>query len=48
MENVGTITVNLNTFHFFCVNIAADMVSLLKNQTGLAFLHGLMGKNRTK
>ena len=45
---MGTVLVHLDSFHFLCVNITADMITLVDHQAGLAFLGGFMGKYSSK
>ena len=46
MENMGSILMNLNPFHFLTVNIASHMMALVNNLDLFPPLIGLMGKDR--
>ena len=45
VENMGTVNVNIDAFHFFRVNIACNVWAFIDNQAGLAVFHRFMRKN---
>ena len=48
MENVGTIFVDLNAFHFFRIDVAADVRTLVDHQNAFACIGRLPGKDCAK
>jgi len=48
MENMCAILVDLDAFYFLCVNITADMITLVDHQAGLALLSSFVSKYSSK
>jgi hypothetical protein len=48
LENMRTISMNINIFNVLCVTIASNMIALVNNQAGLAFLSALLREDGTE
>ena len=48
MENMCSISMYINPFHFFSIYIACNMLTLINYKTILTLLSCFMSKNRTK
>ena len=48
MKKYDYLLVDLDAFYFLCVNITADMITLVDHQAGLALLSSFVSKYSSK